>query len=172
MLQERRGSEGRTVSDRTTMERTSDRELVIRRTFDGRARFVFEALTKPEYLKRWWAPKSLGVSLFSCEIDLRVGGAYRYVFGHDPAKPMAFSGVFREIVPGARIVQTQIFEPMASAGEVIVTTTLEEHDGKTTLVLHQLVPSRQVLDGILASGMERGMRETFEQLETLLATMA
>lgn len=169
MLQETRGSEARPMN-RTTVERASDRELVVTRAFAARARIVFEAMTQPELVKRWWAPRSLGVTLFSCEADVRVGGKYRYVFGRDPAQPMAFSGIYQELVPHSRIVFTQLFEPMASAGEAVVTVTLEERDRKTHMVQRQLFPSKQALDGAVASGMEKGMRETYEQLEALVAS--
>jgi uncharacterized protein YndB with AHSA1/START domain len=170
MLQETRGSEARAVN-RTTVERTSDRELVISRTFEARARIVWDAWTRPELLKRWWAPRSLGVTLFSCEVDLRVGGRYRYVFGHTPEHAMAFSGTFTEIVACARLVCTQLFEPMASAGEAIVAATFEERDGRTRVVQRALYPSKQSLDGAIASGMEKGARATFEQLEELVAAL-
>jgi uncharacterized protein YndB with AHSA1/START domain len=155
----------------TAVERPSDRELVVRRTFDAPARIVFEAWTRPDLLKRWWAPRSFGVTLFEAEADLRVGGTYRYVFGRDPSKPMVFSGVYREIVPGARIVATQIFEPMRQAGEVLFTATFDEKDGKTTLVLHSLYPSKEALDGAVDSGMERGIHVTYDQLDELVRSL-
>jgi uncharacterized protein YndB with AHSA1/START domain len=164
------GSEPASVN-RTTVDRTSDRELVVARIFNASARMVYDAWTQPELLKRWWAPSSLGVKLFSCEADVRVGGTYRYVFGRDPAQAMAFSGKYIEVVPDARLVSTQLFEPMPLAGEAIVTATFEEKNGKTKLVLHQLYPSKESLDGAVASGMEKGMRETFDQLEALVGTM-
>ncbi len=132
---------------------------------------MFDAWTRPELLARWWAPCSRGVKLLSCEADIRVGGKYRYVFGRDASQAVAFSGVYKEVVVPSRLVTTQVFEPMAAAGEAIVTATFEEKGGKTTLVLHQLFPSKQALDGAVASGMEHGMRETFEQLEELVATL-
>jgi uncharacterized protein YndB with AHSA1/START domain len=104
-------------------------------------------------------------------VDLRAGGAYRYVFGRDPSEGMAFSGTYKEVTPFSRLVWTQVFEPMPSAGEAIVTATFEEQHGKTRLVVHQLYPSRESLDGSIASGMERGMRETYEQLEELVASL-
>jgi uncharacterized protein YndB with AHSA1/START domain len=165
-----RGSE-QGAKNRTTVERRSDRELIVTRTFNAPAQVVFDAWTKPELLKRWWAPKSLGVSLFSCEADVRVGGRYRYAFGHDPKQPVVFSGTYTEVTPPARLVWTQLFEQMPSGGEAIVTATFDEHDGKTELVLHQLFPSKEALDGAVASGMEKGMRDTFEQLEELVATL-
>jgi uncharacterized protein YndB with AHSA1/START domain len=155
----------------TTVERRSDRELVLTRTFNGPARVVFDAWTKPELLKRWWAPKSFGVSLFECEIDLREGGRYRYVFGRDPHRPMVFSGKFTEVAPPSRLVCTQLFEPERSAGEAVVTATFEEQAGKTRLVLHQLFPSKEALDGAVASGMEDGMRVTMDQLDELVLTL-
>jgi uncharacterized protein YndB with AHSA1/START domain len=156
----------------TTLERRSDRELVVTRAFDGPARIVFDAWTKPEYLKRWWAPASMNVVMFECEVDLRVGGKYRYVFGHEGQAKLAFSGTYSEIVPGARLVCTQLFEQMPDAGEAIVTATFVEHHGKTTLEIHQLYASKQALDGAIGSGMEGGMRITFDQLEALVGTLA
>jgi uncharacterized protein YndB with AHSA1/START domain len=169
MSVETRGSEPSPVN-RTNVERRSDRELVITRTFNAAARIVFDAWTKPELLKRWWAPKSIGVSLFSCEVDLRVGGSYRFVFGRDEAHPMAFSGVYTEVTPCARLVYTQIFEPMRAAGEGLITVMFDEQHGKTRLVSHELYPSKEVLDGAIASGMERGMRATLDQLEELVTS--
>src|SRR6187549_703630 len=90
------------VKNHTTVERKSERELVVTRTFDGPARIVFEAWTKPELLKLWWVPKSFGVSLLSCEADVRVGGKYRFVFGHGDSEPMAFFGTYLEVTPPSR----------------------------------------------------------------------
>ncbi len=153
------GGEG-AVRNETTVERTSDRELVVTRMFNGPAHIVFDAWTKPEFLKRWWAPRSLGVSLFECESDLRVGGTYRYAFGRDPSKPEVFSGRYIEVSPPSRLVLTQLYERMRDVGEAVVTITFEESQGRTRLTLHQLFPSKEALDGAIASGMERGMRET------------
>ncbi len=162
--------------NKTVVERSSDRELLITRSFNAPPRTVFDAWTKPELLKRWWAPKALGVTLFSCNADLRVGGRYRYVFGHDEAKPMAFNGWYKEFFPYTRLVYTQIFEPMPEAGEGVITTTFEDiSEGsrkKTRVVSRELFPTKEVLDGVLASGMEKGMRATLEQLEELVATLA
>jgi uncharacterized protein YndB with AHSA1/START domain len=157
--------------NRTTLERVSDREIVIARTFDGPARIVFDAWTKPELLRRWWAPCSLGVTLFECDADVRVGGSYRYVFGRDREGAVAFSGRYTEVAPHSRLVYTQIFEPMRDAGEAIVAATFDEQRGKTRLVLRGLYPSKQALDATIASGMEQGMRETMEQLEKLVASV-
>jgi uncharacterized protein YndB with AHSA1/START domain len=160
-----------TLKSETTVERRSERELVVVRTFNGPARIIFDAWTNPELLKRWWAPKSLGVSLFECESDLRVGGTYRYAFGRDPKKPEVFSGRYIEVKPPARLVLTQLYEPVRDAGEAVITITFAESDGSTRLTLHQLFPSKEALDGALASGMERGMRENFDQLDTLVASL-
>jgi uncharacterized protein YndB with AHSA1/START domain len=154
------------ISD-MSVERLSDHELVVTRTFNGPAQVVFDAWTKPELLKRWWAPRSLGVTLFECESDLQSGGKYRYAFGRDPKNPEVFSGRYREIVPPSRLVLTQIYERFPDAGEAVVTVTFEESEGKTRLTLHQVYPSREALDGAISSGMERGMRETFDQLDIL-----
>jgi uncharacterized protein YndB with AHSA1/START domain len=155
----------------TQMERVSERELVMRRVFRAQPRTVFDAMTKPELLRRWWAPRSLGVELFECHADARVGGRYRYVFGRPGEPPMAFSGVYREVVAGQRLVYTQIFEPMPHTGDGIITATFEPHPDGTLLIQRELYPSKEVLDGAIASGMERGMRETLEQLEVLLGEL-
>jgi uncharacterized protein YndB with AHSA1/START domain len=160
------------VTSETIVERTSDRELVVRRTFNGPARIVFDAWTKPELLKRWWAPKSIGVSLFECESDLRVGGRYRYAFGRDPANPEVFSGHYREVDPPARLVLTQLYERLPDAGEAVVTVTFEESEGRTRLTVRQLYPTKDALEGAIASGMEQGMRATFDQLEELVSSDA
>jgi uncharacterized protein YndB with AHSA1/START domain len=164
-------SENEPVKNRTTFERRSDRELVLARTFNASARLVFDAWTKPELLKRWWAPASMGVSLFSCESDARVGGRYRFAFGRDPKQPMVFSGTYTEVVVPSRLVCTQLFEQMPGAGDAVVTATFTERHGKTELVLHQLFPSKAALDGAVASGMEGGMRITMDQLEELVALL-
>jgi uncharacterized protein YndB with AHSA1/START domain len=155
----------------TIVERTNDRELVVTRTFDAPAGIVFDAWTKPELLKRWWAPKSFGVSLFECEQDVRVGGAYRFAFGRNPKDPEVFSGRYLEVNPPSRLVLTQLYERMSDVGDVVVTAAFEESEGRTRLTLHQLFPSKEALEGALASGMERGMRVTLDQLDVLVAEM-
>jgi uncharacterized protein YndB with AHSA1/START domain len=162
----------KTVAYPTLVERTSDRELVVTRTFRARPQTVFDAWTKPELLARWWAPRSLGVTLFSCEADVRVGGRYRYVFGRDPKQAMAFSGVYREVVPGSRVVVTQLFEQMPQAGEAVVTAAFEAIGAETRLVLHQHYPTKEALEGAIASGMEHGMRNTFDQLGELVVSLS
>ena len=163
----RREGELTPMKNRTTVERKSERELVVTRTFNGPARIVFEAWTKPELLKRWWAPKSTGLSLLSCEADVRVGGSYRFVFGHDASKPMAFFGRYIEVTPHSHLVWTN----EESDDGAVTTVTFEEKGGKTLLVMRELHPSKEALDGAIASGMEAGTCETFEQLDELLATL-
>jgi uncharacterized protein YndB with AHSA1/START domain len=154
------------MKNRTTVERKSERELVVTRTFDGPARIVFEAWTKPELLKLWWAPKSTGMSLVSCEADVRVGGSYRFEFGHEASKPMAFFGRYVEVAPHSRLVWTND----ESDDGPVTTVTFEEKGGKTLLVLHELHPSKEALERAIA-GMEGAMPETFEQLDELLVTL-
>ena len=160
------------MKNETIVERTSDRELTVTRTFNAPAHIVFDAWTKPELLKRWWAPRSFGVSLFECEQDLRVGGAYRFAFGRDPKNPEVFSGQYVEVDPPSRLVLTQLYERMPDVGDVVVTATFEESHDKTRLTLCQLFPSKEALEGALASGMERGMRVTLDQLDELVASMS
>ena len=155
------------MTNRTTVERKSERELVIRRTFDAPARIVFEAWTRPELLKRWWAPKSSGMILLSCEADIRVGGRYRFEFGREAATPMmAFFGRYVEVIPPSRLVWTNEESDDGS----VTTLTFEEKDGRTLLVMHELYPSKEALDRATA-GMEDGMPETFGQLDELLITL-
>ena len=165
----RRESEQTPMKNRTTVERKSERELVVTRTFNGPARIVFEAWTKPELLKRWWAPKSTGVSLLSCEADVRVGGRYRFVFvfAHDASKPMEFFGRYIEVTPHSRLVWTN---DEGDDDGAVTTVTFEEQGGKTLLVMHELYPSKEALDGAIA-GMEGGTPEQFEQLDELLVTL-
>jgi uncharacterized protein YndB with AHSA1/START domain len=155
---------------RTSMERTSDKEIVITRTFRAPAHIVFDAWTKPELVRRWWAPKSRGVTLVQCDADVRPGGAYRYVLARGKAERFAFFGKYLEIARPTRLVYTQSFEPIPD-GEAVVTVSFEERDGSTMLVAHELYPSKEVLDGALTSGMEEGMRETFDQLDELVASL-
>ena len=129
----RRESEPTPVKNHTTVERKSEREFVVTRTFNAPARLVFEAWTKPELLKLWWAPKSMGVPLLSCEADVRVGGQYRIVFGLDDSKTMEFFGRYIEVTPHSRLVWTN---DEGDGGEAITTVTFEEKGGKTLLVLN------------------------------------
>ncbi|MEZ4417219.1 MAG: SRPBCC family protein [Gemmatimonadota bacterium] len=152
----------------TTLERTSERELVITRTFNAPARVVFEAWTKPELLKRWWTPKSFGISFVSCEADVRTGGTYRFVFSHpDFEQPMAFFGRYVEVTPHSRIVWTN----EEGADGALTTVTFEEKSGTTLLVLHELYPSKQALDDAIASGSSGAAGEQFNELDEVLATL-
>jgi uncharacterized protein YndB with AHSA1/START domain len=163
----RRGSEPNPVKSRTTLERKSDRELVITRTINGPARIVFEAWAKPELLKQWWVPKSFGITLLSCEADVRVGGRYRLVFDASP-KPMEFFGRYIEVTPHSRLVWTN--EEGDDAGPV-TSVTFEEKASKTLVVMHELYPSKKALDAAMSSGEKSGMNETFEQLDELVVTL-
>ncbi len=152
----------------TRFSREGERELVVTRAFDAPARLVFEAWTKPELVARWWAPKSHGVTVASVEAEVREGGRYRYVMtrgGHE----IAFSGSYREVTPCSRLVYTQRFEPMSDGGEALVTVTFEERAGKTHLTSRSLFPTVAALEAAIASGMEKGGRETLDQLEEVLA---
>ncbi len=153
-------------SGRTTVERRSDRELVVTRTFDAPASLVFDAWTRPELFRQWWAPKSAPVPLLSCEMDVRTGGGYRLAFGHDAANSMAFFGKYLDVSPPARLVWTN----EESDDAAVTTVTFEEKGGKTLLILHELYPSKEALDEAIA-GMEGGMPEQFEQLDELLVTL-
>jgi uncharacterized protein YndB with AHSA1/START domain len=154
------------MSNQTTIARKSERELVVTRTFNGPARIVFEAWTKPELMKLWWAPKSSGFPMLSCEMDVRVGGGYRLEFGRDAANTMAFFGKYVEVEPPSRLVWTN-----DEGGEVTITTvTFEEKEGQTLLVLHELYPTKEALDEAM-TGAPDGMPEQFEQLDALLVTL-
>ncbi|MCI0518467.1 MAG: SRPBCC family protein [Woeseiaceae bacterium] len=154
--------------NRTTVERKSDREVVVTRTFDAPARLVFEAWTKPELFKQWWVPRSMAMTLRSCDLDVRTGGKYRLVFGDDPANTMAFFGKYLDVVPNQRIAWTN--EESGADGSV-TTVTFEEKNGKTTLVMSELYPTKEALDAA-GTGAQEAMNETFGQLDELLASLA
>ena len=162
----RRDSEATPLTNRTTVERKSDRELVVTRMFNAPARIVFEAWTRPALFKQWWAPKSMGMFLRTCEMDVRAGGTYRLVFGHDASNPDEFFGRYLEVIPHARLVWTND----ESDGGPVTTLTFEEKGGKTLLVLHELYPSKEALDAA-GTGAADAMDETFEQLDELLVTL-
>ena len=163
----RRESEPTPMKNPTTTERTSDRELVVTRTINGPARIVFEAWTRPELFKRWWVPKSFGLSLLSCEMDVRVGGTYRLMFNASP-EPMAFFGRYLEVTPHSRLVWTN-----DEGGEdgALTTVTFEERGAETLVVILDLYPSKEALDGAIASGSTGGFSEQFEQLDELLVIL-
>ena len=161
----RSGREANPTQERTTMERTSERELVVTRTIDGPAHIVFDAWTKPELLKRWWVPKSVPIPLVSCEMDVRVGGTYRFVFQVDPTTTMAFFGRYLEVSPPSRLVWTN----EEGEGDAVVTTvTFDEDQGRTRLVVHDLYPSKDALEAAIASGSTPGWDEMLDQLGELL----
>ena len=160
-------SEPSRMKNRATLERKSERELVITRTINGPARIVFEAWTKAELFQRWWLPKSFGISLLSCEVDARTGGTYRLVMRHGDLE-MAFHGKYLEVTPHSRIVWTN--DESGDAGAVS-TVTFEERAGKTLMVMHELYPSKEALEAAMASGEKSGTDETLDQLDELLASL-
>jgi len=162
----KRESDAIPMKNLTTVERKSERELVVTRTINGPARMVFEAFTKPELFKRWWVPKSFGLSLLSCELDVRVGGQYRLVFRHGDSESMAFFGKYIEVTPHSRLAWTN---EEGGAGGPITTVTFEEKGGKTLLVMHDLYSSKEAFDA--ASGEKSGMSESFDQLDELLVDL-
>ena len=164
-----RRSEPAVMHNHTTMERTSERELVVTRTLNGPARLVFEAWTRPELFRQWWVPKSIGMTMVSCEIDARTGGTYRLVFSHaDFPEPMAFFGRYLDVTPHSRIVWTN--DEGGEDGQVTTVTLAEEGD-HTRLVMHDLYPSKDALDTAIASGSTGGTGEQFEQLDDVLGTL-
>ncbi len=166
-MDKRKESEPSPMNNRTTVERKSERELVVTRTFNAPARIVFEAWTKPELFKQWWVPKSMGMFLRSCEMDVRVGGGYRLVFGHDASNTDAFFGRYIEVTPHSRLVWTN---DEGGDGGPVTTVTFEEKGGKTLLVMHELYPSKEALDAA-GTGAADMMGETFAQLDELLLAL-
>ena len=164
----RKESEPTPMKNRTTVERKSERELVVTRTVNGPARIVFEAFTRPELFTRWWVPKSFGLSLLSCELDVRVGGTYRLVFSHSGSEPVAFFGTYVEVTPQSRLVWNN---DEGGDGGAVTTVTFEEKDDRTLVVMRDLYPSKEALDAAIASGSTSGFGETFEQLDELLVTL-
>ena len=160
------GSEPGAVKHRTTVERTSDREVVVTRTVNGPARIVFEAFTRAELFQRWWVPRSMGMTLLSCELDARVGGKYRLVFDHSP-EPFAFFGTYVEVNPYSRLAWTN---EEGGEGGPVTTVTFEETGGRTRVVVHERHPSKEALDAA-GTGAAEAMVETFDQLDELLVTL-
>ena len=153
------------MKTRTTVERKSERELVVTRTFDSPARIVFEAWTRSELFRQWWVPKSMGMTLLSCEMDARVGGKYRLEFAYGEARA-AFFGTYLEVTPHSRLVWTNEESDESS----VTTVTFAEKDGKTLLVMHELYPSKEALDAA-GTGAADATIETFGQLDELLVTL-
>ncbi|MBB4639406.1 SRPBCC domain-containing protein [Longimicrobium terrae] len=154
------------AKNRTTVERTSDREVVVTRTINGPARIVFEAFTRAELFRRWWVPQSMGMTLLSCEVDARVGGKYRLVFDFDP-EPVAFFGTYVEVEPHSRLAWTN---EEGGEGESVTTVTFEEKDGRTLVVLRETHPSKEALDAA-GTGAAEALIETFDQLDELLVAL-
>ena len=154
------------TSGRATVERTSDRELVVTRTVRGSARVVFEAWTRPEIFELWWIPKSFPMTLLSCDLDVRVGGTYRLVLSFE-GSTMEFFGRYLEVTPSSRLVWTN------DEGEdgAVTTVTFEERAGTTLVTVHDLYPSKEALDAAIASGSTGGMPEQLDALDELLATL-
>ena len=153
------------MTNPTTVERKSDREMVVTRAFDAPARIVFDAWTKPELFKRWWAPRSIGMNILSCEMDVRTGGKYRLTFGQDAASSSAFFGKYIEVIPNQRIVWTN----EESDEGAVTTVTFEEKGGQTLLTLSELFPSKEAFEA--EHGAEDALPEQFAQLDELLLTL-
>ena len=151
-----------TTENSTTVERISELELVVTRTVNAPARLVFEAWTKAELFRRWWVPKSYGLTLLSCEMDVRVGGQYRLAFRHE-GSTMEFFGTYLEVTPHSRLVWTN----EEGDGETVTTVTFDENAGKTLLVVHDRYPSKEALD----SGSTGAMPEALDQLDELLTSL-
>ena len=166
-MDKRKESDSTSKNNRTTVERKSERELVVTRSFNASARIVFDAWTKPELFMRWWAPKLMGMFLRSCEMDVRAGGRYRLEFGHDAANSFAFFGKYIEVIQNARLVWTN---DDGGDGGPVTTVTFAEKGGKTLLVMHELYPSKEALDAA-GTGAADAMPEQFEQLDELLVTL-
>lgn len=165
----RRDDESARTRGRTSVERKSDRDLVVTRAFDAPARMLFEAWTTPELLQQWWTPRSLGVSFLSCEADVRTGGTYRFVFKHAASeRPMAFFGRYLEVTAPTRLVWTN---DEGGEGGAVTTVTFEAKGGETLVVAHDLYPSKQSLDDAIASGSTSCADEQFAQLDDLLVTL-
>jgi len=155
------------VKNRTTVERTSDREVVVTRTINGPPRIVFQAFTTAELFKRWWVPKSMGMTLLSCEMDARVGGKYRLEFDVGAPEPAAFFGTYVEVQPNSRLAWTN---DEGGEGGSVTTVTFEDKDGKTLVVLREKYPSKEALDAA-GTGAAEAMVETFDQLDELLVAL-
>lgn len=157
------------MKNETTIERASERELVVTRIINGRAKLVFEAWTKPELMRKWWVPRSCGLELLSCKTDVRVGGQYRLVFAME-GQEMACFGRYLEVTPYSRLVWTN--EEGGDAGQVSTATFEEQAGKKTLLTVRELYPSKEALDAARASGVEAGTLESFDQLDEFIAGLA
>ena len=153
------------MNSRTKVERTSEREVVATRIINGPPRLVFRAWTEPELFQRWWVPKSVPMSLLSCEMDVRTGGTYRLVFGMG-SETMAFFGKYLEVTPHSRLVWTN--DEGGEDAVSVTTVTFEERAGKTLLTMHELHPSKEALDESIASGATAATPEQWDQLNELI----
>jgi uncharacterized protein YndB with AHSA1/START domain len=156
--------------NRASVEVLSDTEILITRTFDAPRDLVFEAITKPEHVRRWYGCDAM--QMVTCEIDLRVGGKWRYVLRMADGNEHGFNGEYREIVPPARIVCTENYEPIGPGHEMLATVTLEERSGRTLFKNRLTYKSKMDRDGHLGAGMERGMQESLDRLEQVAAALA
>jgi uncharacterized protein YndB with AHSA1/START domain len=161
------------MKDAGTLQVTmpSEREIAMTRVFDAPRSLVFDAWTKPELLRRWLGVRA-GWSMAVCEVDLKVGGAYRFVWRGPDGAEMGMGGVYREILPPARLVATELFDDSWYAGEALDTTVLVEEGGKTTVTTTVLYESQETRDAVLESGMERGVAESYDTLAEYLASIA
>ena len=157
-----------TSSGTATVTLPTDDQILITREFDAPKHLVFKAYTTPELIKRWWAGKRGEVT--SVEVDLRVGGTWRYVMVANEGFEVAFHGEYREIVPDERIVCTEVYEGMPDA-EALDTLTLREKDGRTTLTVLTELPSKEARDAVINSGMEGGMQESMDALEQVAVSL-
>ncbi|MGA9658250.1 MAG: SRPBCC domain-containing protein [Asticcacaulis sp.] len=157
----------------TTLELEGDCDIVIRRRFAAPARIVFDAYSRPDLVMKWWAPKALGVEMISVEANVKVGGRFRYVIKAPNQNEAVFSGDYTEVEPHTRLSYTQLYEPMAHvAGPAIVVVNFSETDGHTDVIFRETYPSQFVRDAVIGSGMEAGMRNTFDLLEELVIELA
>lgn len=162
-------SDSTSEKNSTTVERKSERELVVTRIFNAPARIVFEAWTTPELFRQWWAPKSFGLTIISCEMDVRVGGTYRLVIGHPRSEqPLAFFGRYIEVMPCSRFAWTN---DEGGEGGAVTTVIFEERGDTTLVVMHDLYPSKEALDEAIASQSTSGFSETFQQLDELFVSL-
>ena len=156
-------------SNKATVTLPAENQILITREFDAPKDLVFKASTTPELIKRWWGGDR-GVCTLT-EVDLRVGGRWRYVMTANEGFEVAFHGEYREIVPAGRTVTTECFEGAPDAGCAVTTTTFAEQDGRTTLTILSEYPSREVRDMVIASGMEGGMQESMDKLEQVAQSL-
>ena len=156
-------------SDTFRVSTPSDREIQLTRLFDAPPRLVYEAMTRPEHIRRWWGRLTPEHSVIECDVDLRVGGAWRFV-GRGPQGDYAFHGVYRELAPPGRAVFTEIFEPFPDV-ESVVTSLLTEEGGKTRLTATVIYPSLQVRDMVVNTGMAGGAAISYDRLEELMTEL-